>query len=533
MSRVQTPTSRRMDDAREQMHDGVRWATQRGRLMATLSIALLCIAALLGGLFIVAIKDAVFDLPVAARLVLLSLLLLGSLGVCLVLGLRPWLNQRFSRAAGEQIDRAAKAKQQPVTVGLSLNEPMDDDSLALMLLRRAETRAADVARSVKPKQAYPLGRLRRPGGWFALAAGAWLVFVIVMPAHALNLLARVMMPWADVPPFSLTQLEPKWSPAPPDAGDDVTLTVEPQGRMPESVQWIRLDELGEEAERFEMAGDARGGFSFVLRRVESPIDFRLEAYGRHTRTYTITPTPRAPVTSEPTDDAQQDGPTDASEPDGSATFDPDKIARRDLEAHRDWPSLKADVQRLIDALADAQSLAEAIDPSDVKAMQGLSDKLGQLTAAAERLAGEVTAMQGELPAEASALLDALADALTGMQSAALSAPPSTTIDAASGGGEPTSAQWLEQAGDAARADQQRIGRGLGPSDQPSDSGDTSGQPGEGPSIRDPSSEGTYDAANTSGDDGPLPDAAMQQVPASYRELVATYFDRLAEEQPEP
>lgn len=529
MSHVQTPTSRRMHDAREQLNDGVRWTAQRGRVLASLSIVLICTAALVGGLFVVAIKDAVFDLPNAARIALLLALLLGSLGACLVLGIRPWLNQCFNRAAGEQIDLAAHARQQPVTVGLSLNAQLDDDSLALTLLQRAESRAAEVATSIKPKQAYPLRRLRGPGIWLMLAMGLWLLLAIIVPSQVSAMFARVVMPWGDTPPFSLTQLDPQWTPNPPDAGDDVMLTVEPTGLMPASVDWVRLDDKGKEAERFAMTSDGQGGFSHLLKRVTSSIVFRLEAHGRQTRTFTITPTLSPPIAIDPSDETDNDA---TNEPDGSTTFDPDKIARRDLEAHRDWPGIKADLEQLLRDLGAAQRLAESIDAADAKAIQALADKLAELTGAAEQIAGQVIAMQGELPAEASALLDALANALANMQSAALPAPPST-INSAPGSGEPTPSQWLDQAAQATKADQQQIGQGVGPSDLPSDSGSASGQPGAGPDFRDPASTGTYDETNISGDDGPLPNAAMQQIPVSYRPLVSKYFQRLSEEQPQP
>ena len=156
----------------------------------------------------------------------------------------------------------------------------------------------------------------------------------------------------------------------------------------------------------------------------------------------------------------------------------------------------------------------------------------KLTAAADQLAGELTAMQGELSAEASALLDALANALATMQTAALPAPPSSA-DGAAGSSEPTPTQWLDQAAKATSADRQTIGQGVGPSDLPSDSGTASGEPGVGPDLRDPRSTGTYDGTVVSGEDGPLPEATMQQVPPSYRALVSTYFDRLAEESAQP
>lgn len=529
MSVMQTTTTRRDSLARQQLHKDVRSAAQRGRLLASFSVVLLCAAAFVGGLFVVAIKDALFNLPEAMRLALFAVLLLGVLAFCVVLGLRPWFRERYNRAAGEQIDYIADRTQQPVTVGLSLNEPMDDDTLALKLIERAEARAADVAKTVKPKQAYPLRRLRAPGSWLGLALGLWLLLVLILPSQAFAMFARVLMPWSGTPPFSLTQLDPTWTPEPPGAGDDVLVEVAPTGLMPDLVDWVLLDGEGEELERFAMVSDGQGGFSHLVKRVESPIDFRLEANGRYTRRYTITPTPR-PLVEEEQGEASAGNAVETSE--GTTTFDPDKVARRDLDAHEDWPALKQQLRQFIDELADVQALAEKTDPLDAEAMRALAEKIKDLIARGDALAGELAEVQGELPADAAALLDELAAALSNMQSAALPAMPASG-EPSPGSGEPTPAQWLQQAIEAAKQDQEQIGLGIGPSELPTESGIGSGNQGQSPDLVDPNTSGTYRETNTSGDEGPLPDAAMQQVPPSYRDFVAAYFDRLAEEQDKP
>lgn len=525
MSVIDTMKSRTSRPAREQLHDGVRLTAQRGRLVASLSVFLLCGAALVGGLFLLAIKDVVFVLPGAVRMVLLLLLLSGVLITALIRTTRHWFNPGFQRAAGEQIDDAAQVKGQPVTTGLSLNGAMDDDTLALMLLERAEARAAAVSASVKPGRAYPLRLLLHPGSWLLQAVGLWLLLAIIVPSQVLAIASRVLMPWNHAPPFSLTQLAPQWTPAPPQAGDNVTVTVEPSGLEPESVAWVRLDERGDEAERFEMIADGQGGFRLVLKRVESPIEFKLEANGRYTRIYTITPTPREITATEESQGTAEDTPDVR---DSATTFDPDKVARRDLEAHRDWPGLKAKLQKLLDELGDAERLAQSIDPADGEALANLADKLAELASQGKKIADAISEMQGDLPAEAAALLEAMQTALANMQTAALPAPPDQA-SSAPGSGEPTPAQWLKDASDAAKADQEQIGQGLGPSDQPTESGTFSGEPGDGPDLRDPSATGTSTQQNLSGDDGPLPDSVMQQVPPSYRDFVSAYFEKLADE----
>ena len=524
MSTIPTTTSRHLSDTREQLREGVRWTAQRGRVLASLSAVLRCLAALIAGLLVLAIADVIFVLPGSARSALLIAMLITTGSAAIAMSLRPWLNPQFNKEAGQQIDHAAQLEHQPVTLGLSLSQPMDDDTLALTLLQRAEARAAKVAKSVKPSRAYPLRLLMHPGSWLLQTLGLWLLLAIIVPSQVWAIASRVVMPWGDTPPFSLTQLEPTWTPKVPNAADDVTLSVKPSGLMPESVDWVRLDEAGDEADRFTMTADGQGGFSHVLKRVQTPITFHLEAHGRHTRSYTITPTPLPPADEDNTQETDDTSNTS----DGSLTYDPDKVAKRDLESHRDWPGIKAKLQKLLSELAEAQALAQSIDPADADALQGLANKLADLTAQAEAIAGELTAMQGDLPAEASALLDQLRSDLTSMQSAALPSPPDQA-DSTPGSGEPTNGQWLKQASDAAQADQQQIGQGLGPSDLPTDSGTNSGNPGDSPDLRDPGTTGTTTEQNPSGDKGPLPDSVMQQVPPSYRAFVSAYFEKLADE----
>lgn len=525
MNTIQTTNRRDTSQARNQLQQGVRWSARRGRLLVSLYAGILCLAVFIGGLFVIALKDVLFVLPQSLRIGLLVILLLGVVLMAIVGMARPWFNRRFNRAAAEQIDHAANAADQPVTLGLSLKEPMDDDALALALLHRAEARAAEVAQSIKPGRVYPWRRLRSPGCWLLLVFGLWLLLALVLPSQAWAIASRVLMPWGGSPPFSRTQLDPLWTPQPPDSGDDVVIRVVPGGKMPPSVDWVRLDEAGKEVERFAMSSDWEGGFSFLLRQVESPIDFRLEAFGRHTRTYSITPTPRPPVErvqpKEIVEQAQPHG--------GSAAFDADKVARRELDQHPDWPGLKAKLVDLLNQLSKAERRAQQIDPADAQALQGLADKLAELTAKAGAIAEALAAMKGELPAEASALIGQLSIALMQMQAAALPDPP-VQSGASLDGHEPNPEQWLQEAADAAEADQQRIGKGMGFSDKRTDSGTSSGNRGEGrPNIRDPSTSGAFTSVNTSGESGPLPDSVMQQVPLSYRDYVSAYFERLSEE----
>lgn len=515
--------------AHEQLHEGVRGATRRGRLLVSLSAVLIGLAMVVSGLFVVAVKDVLLVLPSSLRLGCLVALLLGATLLAVVRTVRPWLNLRFHRAAGAQMDRVAKAPHQPVTLALSLQAPADDDALGLTLKQRAEERAAQAAQAIKPREVYPWRRLRSPGHWLLLALGLWLMLVLILPSQAWAIASRVFMPWGQAPPFTLTQLEPTWTPAPPNAGDDVVVMVTPKGRMPESVLWVRLNEQGNEVEQFVMDRGRQRAFRLRLRQVESPVVFRLEAFGRHTRSFTITPTPRPP-TPDPPDQSDEPADGPGGDRDGTTTFDPKKVAQRELEAHRDWPGLKQKLQSLLDELTKAEQAAKQLNPADLQAIQDLANKLAQLVGQASGLAAELDALQGTLPDGASKLLDELASALSNLEIAALDGPASQADGATPNGNTQSLEQWLAQAGAAAKADQQQVGQGLGPSDQPTASGATTGQAGDDRSdIRDPGTSGTSTNLIPSGDAGPLPDSVMRQIPLRYRDFVSAYFEQLADE----
>jgi len=496
-------------------------------------------AVVLGGLFVVAVADAIVPMSENPRQALLVTLLLWALvsGVYrLVLGL---MDRQARLAAAEQIDRAAEARDQPVVRGLSLLGLTSDDPLAQSLIARAELQAKGLAERVEPAKAYPLRNLLKPGRWFALSCACWLALALMFPAQFFGMFARVALPWTAAPPFSLTQLDPTWTPDSPEKGQSVTISVSPEGREPEEVDVVLLDEEGNELERFAMHPDGQGQFTFTMNSIDKPITFRLEANGRYTRPYTINPKPRPEQPGSTDNENPSSNPADAAdtgEQGGSTTFDPNAVAQRELEANPDWQKLQKQLNDLLDAMQKAQALAQQIDPNDPQAMRELEAEIAKLIAQANALAGDLQKMQATLAPDAAAKLAKLIDALGMNQSSGLGSCPGGGTgqpgQGNGGNGQPSPDQWRDQANQALSDDYWRIVTALGFSPTPTYSGTTSGSSaGSTPDTSLPGAGGTTIEQGTGGDNGPLPDAVMQQVPPSYRAFIRAYFSQSDEPAP--
>lgn len=525
MTSLTATTSRPTDSSADRLRRQVSRTAGRALLLTSVAGLISALTCLAIGVLLIMVADACFDLPMAARGSMLLCAVLAGLVVAWLGVIGPCRRGRNTRSAAAQIDHAAAASDQPVLRGLLLTAH-DDDPFTAALRERALRRAADVVASTTPRSVFPISVLGRQGRWLWLACVGFVAFATLFPAQTPGLFARVLTPWTQTPPFSLTLLDPTWTPQPPCAGDNVAVTVSPQGVPTGAVDFIRLDSAGNEAERFAMTPDAQGGFCHTLYHVTGPITFVLETRDRATRQYTIDPIPREPdTTTRPLDT------NDPDQPDGGATQGtPDPKPTINPTAQAAWSDLKTKVDGLLNELSAAEQRANATDPADPAALQALAEQLEELSARAAELADQLSTLQADLPADAAASLAMLNDALSGMQSARLPKPPTT--DSTQPDNTDTPQDWLDRAEQAVNSDQRRIASGLGESDLDSGSATGSADPNA-PTFIDPTTSGGYDEQGTIGDAGPLPPAVMRQVPPSYRGLVSAYFRRLAEQNPSP
>lgn len=529
MTSMSATITRSTQHARPGLRDHVDRSAKRGLILSTLGGLLLAVGCFVSGVVLLGAVDAIADLQAGQRGVGLFFIVLLTFAAGYWFACRPWQKAGRTLTTAEHIEAAAGVGGQPLVCSLSMMEG-SNDALSNALVERAEQHAAELVGSVSPRCTYPLSMLQKQGRWLWLALVGVIVFAVLFPAQAPGQLARVFLPWSDTPAFSLTQLEPIWTPTKPVAGDDVRVEVLPSGVMPDAVDFVRVNVQGDEVERFAMVPEGRNVFTHVLGRVDQAILFKLEVNGRATRMYTIDLAPGDPGSS----DQQKQSDIDRSDqdPGGTTHYDPEAVAARDASVAADWADLRDQIDDLLAGLAQAEAHAQSIDPSDTHGITTLAEQIAALSAQAADLSASLRALQGELPPDAAASLAALQDALSSMQASQLPVTPGSPSQA--NDRESESADWLGEAGEAAGADQRRIARGLGASRVPSENGIASGDPGDGsPIFKDPQARGGYDERVGSGDDGPLPDAVMQQVPPRYRPLVTAYFNRLAQPNPEP
>lgn len=515
------------NEPRRQLLAAVTRSALRGRMLASSASLLLMIALVLAVMLGVLVLDAFFVLGEAVRLAAWLLIVAATLSIGSALTRKPWRNPNHALAAAQRIELAAHAAGQPVVCGLSLADAAGGDRLATALRQRAEERAAALATRIPPAEAYPIARYRRPVIALIAIILAWVVLAACVPAQFGALLTRIAAPWIDAPPFALTTLRPTWTPDPVISGSDVLIDVEPRGRQPDRVDFIRLNKDGDEAERFRMQADPSSktmAYTHALTRVTEPITFKLEAFGRPTRAYTLSPMQLA---------APQADTADAAEPDRTDSPGPgdQPNTHRDLTSAQ-WQEIRQRIEALIAALGEAEARANAIEPSDPQSVADMADLIAALSADAAELAEQVAGLRDALAPDAAASLAELQAALSRMRSGQLPAPATDPAQPSTGTGTPPG-EWLGQAGRAARDDQRQIARGLGQADVPSDSGQATGTPDENaPTFNDPQASGRYDEQGVIGDDGPLPPAVMRRVPPRYRPFVNAYFNQIEKNKPD-
>lgn len=512
---------------RTSLIDHLRRVDQRGWSLKLASFVLLTLAVLVVNLFLFAVVDALIPITWWLRALVLVLIIATALtgaGWFLMLRL---MRLQDGLASAERIDAVQQKKDQPVVCAASLLRGDEADALQTRLRERAEQKAVELAERAKPQTVYPLSNLALPAGTFACSIGIWLVAGAIFPAQFLDSLNRIFVPWGHAPPFSLTQLDPTWSPDEPIAGDDVAVSVEPTGWPTDAVDFVRLDDNDQPAEQYEMILDDKGVFHHTLFGLKGSVRFVLETHGRPTRIYEINTT-IPPISETQLSDTEP-------EQGGTTGYDPELLAEITRNAHPDWPELSERLQQLLQALTQAKQLAKDLDPANAEDIAAFTKQLQDLTDLAEALAGELNAMQGELPSDAAKTLDDLIAAVSEMKISSLAQGPANSAESSSPAEGATAdpqatSDWLKQAGTAAEQDSQAISDGLGQSDTPTEAGFTGSNPGgEKPEFKDPNAEGVYDEQGKSGQDGALPPAVMQRVPLRYREHVKAYFNKLAED----
>jgi uncharacterized protein YjeT (DUF2065 family) len=368
----------------------------------------------------------------------------------------------------------------------------------------------------------PLRKLTLPASRLWLAIAGLLVVTLLFPGLVPNGVNRLFQPTHDIPAYNLTRLDVSWSPAEPEVGDDVGITVRTAGLEPAGVELHVLDAHGNAIDRFAMIAEDATTYTSRLRTLREALRFTCVVNGRRSRVFTITPKPKAPAPA----DADKPTPEDQPVADG-------RTVRR--ESQTDDAGAGAIAERfeaLRDRLTDLAEQLEATSPGDAAALQELQDAIASVLKDAESLSDQAEALAGDgTPAGLADALREMAQRLSNMSLASAPAPPAAEASPV----DPAAAdRWLDQAAEAAERDEQSVAQGLGTIASATDSG-TSNR--EGPDAQrmpgEPSAGGQYEADLGRIDSGNLPAATLRQVPARYRNHVAAYFRQLAEDPPTP
>lgn len=470
-------------------------------------------------LWVMVVADALWPFAPWVRVSLGVLWLAGAVLALVFLVRVPLRRRRGRLQAASLLDHQLQLRAEPVATALSVED--QQDPLAQALRRRAADTADRASASARPASVVPLSRL----SWQTVAVAGvvllWVVTAAVFPTLPGGGILRYSYPLTDVPPFSLTRFEVRWSPDTPEAGDDVQVLAETRGRVPETVEAVMLDDEDQPIDRRVLRGSGPGAFVFELRGLREPVTFHLEADGRRSRRYTITPRLPEPETPE------AGGGPGAQQPDDMEQSGALRPGAGDDAPGAAVPGLMGRLAGLVSNLMALAEQARAAEAGDADAAAGLAEQWQALRDEAEALS-DALRQAGETSPAFAEQLDALAQALAGLEIAGLPAPADFGDDAAP---SPQRSAWAQALADAARNDAASLATGLGESLAEIESGlaNLGGGDDENPPVRDPQASGGYDETLQDGDEGVLPEALMRQVPPRYRDQTSAYFRRLSEQ----
>lgn len=522
--------------AREQVVP-VSLATLGRRRQAVSACAAAVRLAWMGGLALLAVvlADASVTLPASVRL-------LSAMGVVAVIAAAAARWRRRPGEPGEPGGPGAAAQRRlarevELQAGVPHNQLVNalllggaargyGDPLAQALARRSAERGAAALRGLDMNAAVDRERLRREGGWLWAVAVAWMVVAVIQPGVVGQGLARVALPWADVPAFSLTRLvvtvEPGDGSEAVMVGDDVRVTAAVSGVMPaEPATLVTLSGSAGAARRWTMREADEGRWVHTLRDLREPVRFRVEAGAAWSRAYVVRPM-AARDEAEEAEEVAQPGTVEAVADAGAdATAGDDDMAAQ-VEALRALMQQAAAIRDLAEAMAAASELDAATWQAMLEALRG---EIEAFAGDAGALADELEAMAASLDEPMQSEAKAMADVLRG-----LALPAMAEMDLQpSGKAEGMPANEVREAAEADRATLAERGAAMAAMAD----GRVSREEGAGAlpaAWADPAAEGTYDVQIASGDVTPAQlRAMMEQAPPAYRTLVERYFRSLSEE----
>ncbi len=228
-------------------------------------------------------------------------------GLMLVTALSWQVRRAWTRRGGDpdlaevrrlQDARAVEGSALINALSLAPQARQDGDDLPAILARRALAAGSLIAAAIDPRAAVPLRPLRAPLQTMLIVALVWAGLLAVQPRLAGVGLARLVDPWGDHPPFSLTVFDVAILPRDLVEGGDAEVAVRVSGLRPGETTFVELTEGARQAHRWPMRLSEQGIATRTLRDVRQPITFYIETDTGRSKRHTITPRLATPARVE-------------------------------------------------------------------------------------------------------------------------------------------------------------------------------------------------------------------------------------------
>lgn len=531
----------------------------------------------LGALLAVVIGDALWQWHELGRFIGAAFLLLLAMALlarvyCTKMSPMPTTAQQLHAAA--TLEQHHCLSGQPIVNALWLArqyQHTSPSSLTHQLQQRSLTHAthiasqADIAGSVD-RRIFLFHRTR-----FAVILVVWLLVALLMPRLVMTGVQRLVNPWGNCPPFSLTRFHISLPDGAIMQGSDVTVDITLTGQLPTTLDWVALKPSDEptyftpwrrrfvESQRWRLEPLSQGSYRHRLRELDQDLTFELQTDTGQSQRVTLRVEPRPVVASQPApDETESPSPPVQTQPPATQSSSPQNQSvtsdNPDIQAAAaamgalgvEAGKLALAAEQLKQQL-QSQTPAIALTPEQQQSVNAIASQLeafkrmtrdrqselkNQHAAAADQT-GDTNTAAGD-QSQLLQMAQTLASLLTPKQPSLASADSATTTMT------DTMAQAMSALVRAAVSDQQKLsqptqasGNTAGASQNPS--GETAAghqaQPADPSGDTQQLRQGAYhQTGDHSANTTVQTQARSRGVPEMYRGQVERYFDRLNEDQ---
>ena len=265
-------------------------ARGRIRLMSVAKGLALVVFTALAAFALAIVLDRVFYLQTPLRL-LVMIATLAALAVCLTVNLAvPLLRRYTARQIALSVEDRHKSLGDLVVSTVELSETRAAGKLktSSQLVDALADETLDRTRSVDFRSIAPFAAIRWALVLAVVLAGAVGAYCALQPPVAQNVLARMLNPTADIPPFTYTSLNVEPGSCIVPKGSDVEIAAVASGRVPPQAKLVWRPERGRWNRR-RLDNDIANTYRFTFKNVLRPIKYRLRAGDARTATYSIVP----------------------------------------------------------------------------------------------------------------------------------------------------------------------------------------------------------------------------------------------------